>query len=217
MDLELISVLTFAFVATLLVISPGPNGILIGKSVASSGKAAGYLNIVGFVAAFFVHGTLSIFGMSIILVQSADAFFVFKILGAIYLCWLGIKSIKSAFSESDAMAVVSSAKQQQAKSKVKSKANAVLEGFLTNVLNPKVSMFYLAAFPQFISLDDNIMQAYMLVIIHALINIIWFVALVALFARLAEVKFSKRLIKAFKSLSGAIFIGFGAKLATIEN
>ena len=66
-------VLTFAVVAFLLVISPGPNGVLIAKTVPTSGRSAGFANIAGFVAAFYVHGALSILGISILLVQSAVA------------------------------------------------------------------------------------------------------------------------------------------------
>ena len=57
----------FAFVVTLLVVSPGPNGVLIAKTVPRSGRAAGFANIAGFVSAFFLHGTLSVLGISILL------------------------------------------------------------------------------------------------------------------------------------------------------
>jgi threonine/homoserine/homoserine lactone efflux protein len=61
--------------------------VLIAKTVPTSGKTVGFANIAGFVAAFYVHGALSILGMSLILVQSAQAFFIVKMLGAAYLCW----------------------------------------------------------------------------------------------------------------------------------
>ncbi|CFX15406.1 conserved exported protein of unknown function [Candidatus Filomicrobium marinum] len=64
---------SFAVVAALLVMSPGPNGLLIAKTVPSSGRSAGFANVAGFVAAFYVHGALSILGISIILVRSAEA------------------------------------------------------------------------------------------------------------------------------------------------
>ena len=64
----------FTIVATLLVISPGPNGILIAKTVPLSGKAAGFANVAGFVAAFCLHGSLSILGISALLTWSAEAF-----------------------------------------------------------------------------------------------------------------------------------------------
>ncbi|MEC9246474.1 MAG: LysE family translocator, partial [Pseudomonadota bacterium] len=65
--MTLIELGTFTLVAALLVMSPGPNGVLIAKTVPTSGKAAGFANIAGFFAAFYVHGALSILGISIIL------------------------------------------------------------------------------------------------------------------------------------------------------
>ena len=101
MDMDINNILTFIAVATLLVVSPGPNGFLIAKTVPVSGRKAGFANIWGFVAAFYVHGTLSIFGISVLLVQSAQAFFIFKMLGAAYLIWIGIKAIIGAFKQTE--------------------------------------------------------------------------------------------------------------------
>ena len=104
--MDLVSVLTFIFVATLLVASPGPNGMLIAKTVPSSGRKAGFANIGGFVAAFYVHGTMSVFGISVLLVESSQAFFVFKLVGAAYLCWIGIRSLMAAWGSKQAVSAV---------------------------------------------------------------------------------------------------------------
>lgn len=61
---------SFSLVVALLVMSPGPNGLLIAKTVPTSGRSAGFTNIGGFIIAFFLHGALSIFGISVILVLS---------------------------------------------------------------------------------------------------------------------------------------------------
>jgi len=71
-------IVTFVLVASLLVMSPGPNGVLIAKTVPTSGRGAGFANVAGFVAAFHLHGALSILGISILLVQSATAFTIVK-------------------------------------------------------------------------------------------------------------------------------------------
>lgn len=89
--------LTFTVVASLLVMSPGPNGVLIAKTVPTSGQPAGWANVAGFVVAFYVHGALSIFGISLILVQSAQAFLIVKLLGAAYLTWIGVKALIGAW------------------------------------------------------------------------------------------------------------------------
>lgn len=94
--MDLMNALSFAAIASLLVMSPGPNGVLIAKTVPSSGSAAGYANVAGFIVAFFVHGALSILGISAILVASSQAFLVVKLLGAAYLCWIGLKGVTGA-------------------------------------------------------------------------------------------------------------------------
>ncbi|NQY95078.1 MAG: LysE family translocator, partial [Campylobacteraceae bacterium] len=74
--MDLVQIFGFTFVALLLVVSPGPNGLLIAKTVPISGKKAGFANVFGFLSAFYLHGALSILGISVILTQSAEAFFV---------------------------------------------------------------------------------------------------------------------------------------------
>ncbi|WP_444995707.1 LysE family translocator [Aliikangiella sp. IMCC44359] len=207
--MDLNNILTFIAVATLLVISPGPNGFLIAKTVPLSGHKAGLANVAGFVAAFYVHGTLSIFGISILLVKSANAFFVFKMLGAAYLIWLGIKAIRSAVSQSKRISIESPKLSQ----KSISIRNAFTEGFLTNILNPKVSMFYLAAFPQFISVNDSALSAYALVSAHSLVNVVWFSAMVFTLFRLKNATNNPKFKVWLNSITGVVFIGFGAKLA----
>jgi len=207
--MELTNILTFMAVASLLVISPGPNGFLIAKTVPMSGRKAGFANIAGFVAAFYLHGTLSIFGISILLLQSGMAFFIFKMLGAAYLIWIGIKAIRNAFKKEDTLATGATHENQ----KPASMRVAFIEGFLTNALNPKVSMFYLAAFPQFISQSQGALSAYSLVFAHSLVNFLWFSMMVITLSHLKQVASNARVKALLSSITGVVFIGFGAKLA----
>src|SRR3546814_859259 len=111
--MEPLHVLGFAGVAALLVMSPGPNGVLIAKTVPTSGRAAGFANVAGFFAGFYLHGSLSIFGISLILLRSAEAFFVVKMLGAAYLCWIGIKALRDAWRGIDKVAEVAPARRRR--------------------------------------------------------------------------------------------------------
>ncbi|GAB2199397.1 LysE family translocator [Sessilibacter sp. MAH4] len=210
--MDISTILAFIAVVTLLVVSPGPNGFLIAKTVPLFGKQAGFANIGGFVAAFYVHGTLSILGISLLLVQSAEAFFIFKLVGAAYLIWIGIKALLSAFKDKGVVADV-------AQVTVKKKASlrkAFLEGFLTNVLNPKVSMFYLAAFPQFISVNDNPVNVFALVTAHAMVNVVWFSLMIYMLSGVKKMANGARFKRWLNSVTGIVFIAFGSKLALLE-
>ncbi|WP_417844765.1 LysE family translocator [Thalassospira sp.] len=211
MAMEWSQILTFALVTSLLVMSPGPNGVLIAKTVPTSGRAAGFANVAGFVTAFYVHGTLSILGISVILVQSAQLFFAVKMLGAAYLCWVGIKALRDAWRGVQTVGETSPARRKR------TLAKAFGEGFLTNVLNPKVSIFYLAAFPQFVPMGaGSISAAYTLVCVHALINAVWFTVMILVLARLTRAVRNGRFQRVLKAVTGSVFIAFGVKLATFR-
>lgn len=204
-------ILTFATIAALLVMSPGPNGLLIAKTVPTSGRKAGLANVAGFVTAFYLHGALSILGISILLVQSATAFTVVKFVGAAYLCWIGFKSLYTAYKGEESSAAVTPARRKR------TLIAAYLEGFLTNALNPKVSMFYLAAFPQFIPVGENAISAsFLLVFLHSLIAALWFIAIALLLSKLSKATQKDGFKRGLKAVTGAVFVGFGIKLATMR-
>ena len=209
--MDLVQLIAFTTVALLLVVSPGPNGLLIAKTVPTSGKSAGFANVAGFLSAFYFHGALSILGLSVILTKSAEAFFVVKVIGALYLMWIGLKALMAAFQKKSMTPKATPAKSR------KTLIKAFLEGFLTNALNPKVSMFYLAAFPQFIPLGESaVYYGFLLVSIHAIMNFIWFSAMVLLLARLSNMTKNEPFQRLLKGFTGLIFIGFGAKLLSLK-
>ncbi|MEE9334883.1 MAG: LysE family translocator [Granulosicoccaceae bacterium] len=207
--MDWMNVLSFTIVASLLVISPGPNGVLIAKTVPVSGKGAGFSNVVGFITAFYLHGALSILGISAILLASSKVFFIVKMIGAGYLCWIGIKALYDAFRQDIYTPATSVANPKR------TLVAAFIEGLLTNALNPKVSMFYLAAFPQFIATGDGaVRSAFILVSLHALINAFWFAAMVVLLTHLTAFAQSGSFQRWLKAVTGIVFLGFGVKLAT---
>ena len=211
--MDIAQILAFTLVAALLVMSPGPNGVLIAKTVPLSGRLAGFANVAGFVTAFYLHGALAIFGISVLLVRSAELFFVVKMLGAAYLVWIGLSALYEAWRSGDSIVAppVPSFRRRR------TLARAFGEGFVTNALNPKVSMFYIAAFPQFIVPGpDTALPSLLLVTIHAGCNLVWFSAMVLLMARLTRATRSGSFRRWLKGVTGAVFIGFGIKLASMR-
>lgn len=206
------TVLAFAAMAALLIMSPGPNGVLIARTVPTSGKAAGFANIAGFAVAFFMHGAFAIFGLSVVVLQSANLFMAVKLVGAAYLIWIGLKALVDAYRGLP-KELLQVAPARRHRTLVK----AFGEGFVTNALNPKVAMFYLAAFPQFVPHDvASPASAFLLVAVHALLNMLWFGPMVLLFERFSKVARGGQIQRYIKGITGMVFVGFGVKLATLR-
>ena len=133
--------LLFAGAALLMVLTPGPNMIyLISRSI-SQGRRAGVISLFGVVAGFLVHMLAAAVGLSALFLAIPLAYDILKWVGALYLLWLAWQAVKpgarSPFEAKDLP--------------IDSTARLLLMGFLTNVLNPKIAVFYLAIFPQFIT------------------------------------------------------------------
>ena len=208
-------ILTFSLVALLLVISPGPNGVLILKTITAFDKKSAFANIVGVTSATFFHGAFSIFGLSALLLQSADIFFVVKLVGAAYLFYIGAKAIIHSFKKSVQAPLQTEPKASKSLLKNRSMLNFFAEGFLTQLLNPKVSMFYLAAFPQFVSFEhSSINSAFLLVAIHASLIFCWFVGLINVFHKIKQAGSSKKshLGRWLQRFSGSVMIYFSSLL-----
>lgn len=207
--LELSNLLSFTVVAALLVMSPGPNGVLIAKTVSLSGRGAGAANVAGFVSAFYLHGLLSIFGISLILTQSAAVFSAVKLAGALYLCYLGIQVLRGGRSNAGTASGPAAAKHHRRKLSA-----AFAEGFITNALNPKVSMFYLAAFPQFISpASGGLLPALLLVVIHSALNAVWFSSMILFFGYFNRAGANVLFQRVMRGVTGVALLGFGGALA----
>ncbi len=205
------SIFSFVTIALLLVISPGPNGALVFKTVSTMGTKIASANIIGLVLATFVHGTLSILGLSVVIKNIPTLFNFIKILGAVYLFYIGLKAIVSA-SKIHRQKDKNIARNITSDTSSKKVRSSLLEGFLTQILNPKVSIFYIAAFPQFIDFGNKnfIMHSFLLVSIHAFIIFTWFSLFVFLYEKIQLLfKKSNSIAKYTQLFSGFVLIYFG--------
>ncbi|WP_106915197.1 LysE family translocator [Chryseobacterium aurantiacum] len=131
----------FVLAALVLVISPGPNMIyLISKSI-TQGKKSGFISLAGVVCGFLFHIVMVSFGLTAVLLAVPFAYTVLKAVGTIYLLYLAYQAIKP---NSKNIFDVEQSNSHDGPKKL------FTVGFLTNVLNPKVAVFYLSFFPQFI-------------------------------------------------------------------
>ena len=132
----------FVVAGLLLNITPGPDMAYIMGRSAQIGARAGAVAALGITAGCSVHIAAAALGLSAILATSAEAFFLLKLVGAAYLVWVGISLLRHAGASSGAT--------EDGKAAI-SLRGIFLQGFLTNALNPKVALFFLAFLPQFIS------------------------------------------------------------------
>jgi len=211
------TIIAFAMISFLLVISPGPNGVLLLKTVPVYGKKCGIGNLFGILSATYVHGALSFFGLSAIILSSANLFMLIKITGAVYLAFLGIKSLLLAIKSKN-MNRIKNEVEQSTQAKKISAIGSVGEGFLTQLLNPKVSMFYLAAFPQLIDFQyAGILDIALLVSIHTFTIFVWFVPLIFLLGKSSKMFQSNILQRFVQSFTGIVFLFFSYKILTVES
>ncbi len=139
----------FCLAVLLLNLTPGPDtAFIVGQSVAH-GRRAGLLSVLGISAGCAAHTIALSLGLSALIAASAGAFLVIKVVGAAYLVFLGVRMIVGTIGRRGAAAA--SAAAPAIPPGPASPARTFAKGFLTNLLNPKVVLFFLSFFPQFVS------------------------------------------------------------------
>jgi threonine/homoserine/homoserine lactone efflux protein len=197
--------LAFVGVASLLVVTPGADTLLVIRNVLGRGRAAGLATTAGIAAGCVVHATLSALGLSVILVRSAEAFEVVRLAGAAYLVWLGCRSLVGAW-RSAATTVAAPVPGGPRRS--------FLEGALTNLLNPKVAIFYLAFLPQFVRPQDAVLaRSALLAAIHVGLGVLWLTVVSLGLGSLGRVVTAARLRRRLEAVTGVVLVALGARLA----
>ena len=211
-------ILTFVAVATLLTLTPGADTMLVIRNVLMRGRGAGLLTTVGICSALFCHATLSALGLSIILVHSATLYEIVKLLGACYLCFLGYRSLRQTFHIPKKRAVVSKGTNPlvpaESSYQGTSWQRSIREGFLSNILNPKVAVFYLAFLPQFINAGDPVLaKSLLLAGIHFILGIVW-LSLVTVFVAWLRAWLARPAVRqGLETVTGVVLIAIGVRLA----
>ena len=171
MNYEILS--GFVLATAALAISPGPDNIYVLMQSIVNGKKYGLATVAGLISGCLIHTTLLAFGISAIIKQSDALFFAIKLFGALYLFYLAYQVFKS---DSDV-------RLKEGAVPKKSLWQLFKQGFLMNVLNPKVAIFFLAFFPGFLFSDSvsTVIQFFVLGLLFMLVSFIIF-ALIAISA-----------------------------------
>ena len=192
----------------MLNLTPGQDTMyIIGRSL-TQGRKAGVLSVLGIMTGVLAHTLLAAFGLSAVLASSAIAFSVVKYAGAAYLIWIGIGYLRSRNRGGDSIEAGSLEELQP--------GGIFRQGVLTNVLNPKVSLFFLSFLPQFVDPGTQLVfiPFFLLGMIFFTTGSIWCLVLVyAASWMTGRLRYRDSLGRILKKTTGALFVGLGIKLA----
>ncbi|RAY11639.1 LysE family translocator [Actinomadura craniellae] len=205
--------LAFAAVAALVTLTPGLDVMLVLRTTVADGLRAGLLAGAGVVGGVLTWGLASAAGLTALLAASRFAFDVLRVAGACYLLWLGGRALWRVRRKAVGTALADVSAKVPAPS---SGGRAALRaGLVTNLLNPKVGVFYMSLLPQFIPAGAPVLWTSLLFsAIHAAEGLLW-LAVVALAAGTARTVLTRPAVRRrLEQVTGVVFIGFGVHLVT---
>jgi len=186
-------------------ISPGPDFAMVLRQSIAHGRSTAIVTSVGIASAILVHGTYTILGLGLIVAQSLIMFTILKFAGAAYLIWLGISALRAPAPKEDANFI-------EGKMSNQSWVKAFSIGFLTNLLNPKAVLFFVALFSVLVSAQTAIIWQGVYIISMAMMLLIWFV-LVSMFFTAPKVRAGfYRMGKWFNRVTGVALILLALRL-----
>jgi threonine/homoserine/homoserine lactone efflux protein len=205
------ALLSFACAVGLLTITPGLDTALVLRTAAVEGRKPAMLAGLGICFGCLAWGGAASLGLSALLAISQFAYNALRIVGACYLCYLGITFFIRAFSPQSPDGTTKSGRKDRVNP---DGFQWLRRGLLTNLLNPKVGIFYLSFLPQFIPAGVQVWSFSMLLAsIHATQGILWFLLITNATKFFSIWLRRRRVVMALDSAMGAILIAFGLKLA----
>ena len=199
------SLIAFTFAAALLTVTPGLDTALVLRTAAAEGARRALAAALGICLGCLVWGLVVALGLGILLEASELAYTILRWAGALYLLWLGIQLIRSKREDCGAGSASAGAASAPA---------WFGRGLLTNILNPKVGIFYVSFLPQFIPAGSNVPAlTFLLAAIHSGLGLIWFILLIAATRPIAAALRRPKVVRTLDRVTGGVFLLFGAKLA----
>jgi threonine/homoserine/homoserine lactone efflux protein len=197
----------FLIFAVLLVLIPGPDFAVVTKNALAGGRRQGRWTSAGVASSNLVQGTAAVCGLSAVIVRAQPVFETIKWAGVAYLAFLGAQAIRSAirgrYDLADGGELAIAARPFA----------GWRQGFLSNITNPKVLVFYLAVLPQFLVPGASTGWLLALAWSHAVLGLTWLLVLTAGLHRLRGLLMRRRVRRALDVTTGAVLLGFRARLA----
>lgn len=199
------ALIAFAAAATLLSIMPGVDTALVLRTAAAGGARRAVSAALGIGLGCLSWGAAVSLGLGALLAASPLAFTMLKWVGAAYLFWLGVRLIAKPRGDIAAAAGPVDGKDVR---------GALIRGFLSNILNPKVGIFYVTFLPQFVPEGMDVAGfSFLLACIHVVLGMAWFTMLIAATVPLGRLLARPQVIRALDRVMGGVFIVFGIRLA----
>jgi threonine/homoserine/homoserine lactone efflux protein len=193
---------SFLVFAIVLVVIPGPDFAVITKNTLAGGRRRGAWSAAGVASSNAVQGLAAAAGLGALITRAQPLFQAIRWAGIIYLAYLGIQAFRSALAGRYAEAPDATG------------AAGWRQGFLSNITNPKVLIFYLAVLPQFLGPEAPVSALLALALSHAALSLAYLLLVVAGLARARRVLARRRVRRALDAVTGTALLGFSAKLAT---
>jgi threonine/homoserine/homoserine lactone efflux protein len=204
------SLIAFTLAAGLLTVTPGLDTALVLRTAAVESGRRALAAALGICLGCLVWGLVVALGLGILLKASELAYTILRWAGALYLFYLGVQLIRSKRDElgggDSASAGAASAPAWFGR------------GLLTNVLNPKVGIFYVSFLPQFIPAGADVAtMTLLLAAIHSVLGLLWFILLIAATCPIASALKRPKIIRTLDRVTGGVFLLLGARLALIRD
>ncbi|WP_428026494.1 LysE family translocator [Arcobacter sp.] len=201
-------IITLSIIAVLMAISPGADFVMVTRNSIFYSRKAGLYSAIGISIAIWVHVAYSIAGLALIISNSIILFSIIKYLGAAYLIYIGWKTFTSK----------SLADVNESKSDIDlSRWNAFKIGFITNVLNPKTTIFFLSIFTQLVTVNTPLWLQIVYGVIISFAHLVWFVSVSFLFSHPMLLRKFTQYKKVVERVVGSVLITFGLKVAVSTN
>jgi RhtB (resistance to homoserine/threonine) family protein len=200
------SLTAFAAFAAVLTVTPGLDTMLVLRTSAMVGRRAGFAAVLGILLGCLVWAVASALGVTAVLAASRLAFDALRIAGAAYLFWLGARALWRARRARP--------EAPEPETRRLGAATAFRIGLTSNLLNPKVGVFYLSVMPQFLPAGvDPLAGSLALGAVHVLEGLVWLSLLVLAVGRARRWLTRPTVRRRLEQLTGVVFLGFGVRLA----
>lgn len=198
-------------VILLAAMSPGPDFVIVLRNAVTSGRRAGMACAAGIAAGVLVWAVVTSVGIAGLLAASAVAFTVVKLVGAAYLVLLGVQALLAA-RRGDYDETPTAGRESSERGVVA----AFRQGLLTNLFNPKVAVFFVALWPQFLPHSATVVDTALMAAVAAAVTLTWFVVLANVITVLRRFLTAARVRRTIDAVMGTLLIGIGVRIAVTQ-